>query len=86
VHCGEERGGAMGEGVELGPAASFSPAPSLLLAWGREAKRRERKEKKGREKGKGKNRNIFQIWKFPWRKIKDNLWDWSKNYFCKRNK
>jgi hypothetical protein len=33
VHCGQEGGGAMGEGVELGPAAcSPTAGPSLLLA------------------------------------------------------
>jgi hypothetical protein len=52
----------------------------------RKEKREKRKEERGGKKGKGKKRNIFHIWKLAGRKIKDNLWDWSKFYFCKRNK
>jgi hypothetical protein len=84
-------GGAMGTarllGARCGPAAACVRALYsfllLLLAWGRKeqaGRRREEREKK-RRRGGGKRkekRNIFQIWKFLERKIKDNLWSWSK--------
>jgi hypothetical protein len=54
----------------------------MLCAGRREVKREKRERRKGREQEKekkkiGKKLNL----KFFGEKIKDNLWDWSKNIF-----
>jgi hypothetical protein len=64
--------------VELHEEETLGPARAgacLLPSQGRRGKIRERKEKKkGKEKIKEeKNGKIFQAWKFPGRKIKNNL-------------
>jgi hypothetical protein len=65
----------------MGGKLGLSPSCSVLVrSCEEEGKRRRKKEKKkkGRKGGKEK------YGKFSWRKIKHNLWHWSKNYFCKK--
>jgi hypothetical protein len=81
-------------GTPRGVAALGRAAGRLLLAsvlfvqtvaWGRKEERDKREENEGKEKKKRKKKmgKKFQTWKFSGRKINDNLWSWSKNYFCK---
>jgi hypothetical protein len=65
-------------------AAWSPPSCSLLLfcaaSWGRKERgKREKEEEKEREKEGIKGKNSRH--EFFGRKIKDNLWDWSKFYF-----
>jgi hypothetical protein len=48
----------------------------------RKKRRKERRKRKGRKR-KEKIWQIFQTQKFSGRKIKDNLWSWSKIIFVK---
>jgi hypothetical protein len=66
--------GARARSLLLGPLCLF------VLAREEEGKRRRKKKKK---EGKKKTWKIPKL-KIFMRKIKHNLWDWSKNYFCKK--
>jgi hypothetical protein len=59
----------MGLQEDLSPALSILFGPSSLCEE-EDKKREKRKEEREGKKRKGKK---FQIWKFPERKIKDNL-------------
>jgi hypothetical protein len=78
----DEEEGGMGVGARamsllLGPLCLF------VLAREEEGKRRRKKKKKEGKKRKKKTWKIPKL-KIFMRKIKHNLWDWSKNYFCKK--
>jgi hypothetical protein len=89
---GEEEGGAMGEvvwGGKLGPVMLVRllccVCFSVASVRKRRKEKREEKRRNPREKRKKRkrNENFFLAWKFPWRKINDNLWSWLKIFFLK---
>jgi hypothetical protein len=57
-----------------------------LRLWPLLTREEEKEERDNKEENKEKIWKIFQTWKNFREKIKDNLRDWSKKYFCKRNK
>jgi hypothetical protein len=55
-------------------------------AWGRKEEEREKEKEKGKRKKKEKEKKAenFPKLEFFRRKIKYNLWDWSKNLFLEK--
>jgi hypothetical protein len=76
-----QRRGRAGQGRHGGGCmvTTFLFAPAVLRCF--LGKKRKRKEKEGRRKGERKGREKILDMNFFGRKIKDNLWDWSKFYF-----
>jgi hypothetical protein len=75
----EVEGDAMGG--NLGLSACYSILCWLVLGV---PMRKKEREGKRRKKRKGRNGRKDNCGKFSLRKIKHNLWDWSKNYFYKK--
>jgi hypothetical protein len=83
--CWGSRGpwGGVAPGGGLGPALLLRVFVHVRTVQHEEEEMKREKRKEEREGKKGK---IFQTWKFPERKIKDNLLSWFINYFWKRKK